>query len=218
MISFTLDKGWKKYEAKLRTPQFERNLRTTLPPAMEKSAMHLQKMMRRTIRSGSYAAGAKSFTIAKNAPLTIAIKKSSKALADYGDLFAAITYQVAADGREAFVGVLQVTRGRDGRSLSNLAEKLHEGVEIPVTPKMRRMFYYLALASGGHIKASDLTGRAAALWKRMPGEWKALKESTTKIVIPGRPFIRAAFEHTPFHAKFKAEMENAIGKALEMMR
>jgi hypothetical protein len=207
-IRFELRGDWKRYEHLLSHPKFRSKLKKTLPPRMEKSSLQMQKLIRAKIREGKFA---------KNAPLTIAIKKSSKPLADYGDLFAAVTYQMTPDGTESFVGILQTARTRDGRSLANIAEGLHEGMRIAVTPRMRRMFAYLAAASEGYIPASELTGRAAVLFERFK-KWKPLKETTTHIVIPGRPFIETAFSDSSFRGKFRIELENAVREALKMIR
>lgn len=206
-MSFRFTGDWKKYGRKLEGPRFRRALDKTLPQSLEKSALQMVKLIRATMTRNK---------VTKNAVLTIAIKGSTKPLVDYGDLFAAITHQMV-EKNAVFVGVLQQALARDGSSLSNMAKNLHNGIKIPVTPRMRRMFYYLALASQGAIDPGELTGRAKVLFSRYKN-WKPLNEKTTHITIPGRPWISIAFANKAFRDKFKIELENAVIRAIKMVR
>ena len=151
-----------------------------------------------------------------NAVLTLAIKvPSTKPLVNPskmgGDLFQAITSEVETWDL-AFAGVLKNVRGAGG-GLVNLGELLHEGATIKVTPAMRNLFRLLANATNprprtgesssgrtpysGSLAAAKtqakLSGRARQLFDFNPGcQWKPLRDSTTHIRIPGRPFIREA--------------------------
>lgn len=98
-------------------------------------------------------------------PFTVMRKKSRKALIDHGDLLASITMKL--ENNMLFVGVLRQAKNDQGESLANLAE-IHEfGVEIPVTPKMRKYLH----AAGLHLKAT-----------------------TTVIKIPARPTFQPILE------------------------
>lgn len=208
-MRFTLTGRWAEYGRKLSPARFNRALNKTVPKALDLAGFEMRKVMRHSMSSGKFK---------RNAALTITIKGSTKPLIDFGDMFAAVTHVVnRATGREVFIGVLHTAKSRDGKSLTNIGYHLHEGVRIPVTAKMRRMFFYLALASEGTVSPSDLTGRAAVLFKRNQN-WLPLKDTTTHIVIPGRPWIRRSFDQKSFHVKFRIELQNAVKRAILMTR
>jgi hypothetical protein len=139
----------------------------------------------------------------ENAELTSAIKGSSKALVDKGDLWGAVTFRHASDNA-VFIGILQT----DGRY--NIAKSLHEGVKIPVTQKMRGLFMALAKASVGEIPISKLSDRAQQLFERMPKGWKPLRESTKVIIIPPRPFLREALSQASMMTYAKKQWQTAL--------
>lgn len=156
---------------------FARRLKTNIRKATALNALAAAKKMRQVIQDGGLKA---------NAPLTVALKGSSKPLVAGGDLFQSITVQEINED-EQFVGVLRTEGG------FNLVEILHEGTTIPVTPAMRWMFLLLAKASAGEMDPSKLEGRAAELFQAFQG-WKPLAAGTTNIAIPERPFVRITFE------------------------
>ncbi|MGD9749386.1 MAG: hypothetical protein AB7W59_00160 [Acidimicrobiia bacterium] len=197
MIRFTKDAGWRKMERALDHAAFESTLRRNMRVATQLNGHLAEAAVRRAIRAGSFA---------PNASLTIAIKGSSKPLVDQGSgIFQAITSEVIDDFR-VFVGVLRADEHYD------IALALHEGATISVTPAMRGMFFMLWLASQGSKPSSELTGRAAELWERMPGGWLPLKSSTTAIVIPGRPYLANAFNEATLRARVQRNWERAVAK------
>jgi hypothetical protein len=155
-------------------------MRRHVGDASRKLAPKLAKAMRRRIRQA---------TTAKNAALTIAVKRSSKPLIDFADLFKAVTARRMAWDL-VFAGVLRTAAG------FNVAVTLHEGHAVPVSPKMRGLFLVLAQASRakaeGH-QLPQLTGRAAELFARFQS-WHPLRPSTRMIKIPARPFARETAE------------------------
>jgi hypothetical protein len=88
--------------------------------------------------------------------------------------------------REGFVGVLRTSLG------ANIAELLHEGGTIKVTPKMRRWFA---------AKASEIG-------------MKPLSPKTTTIRIPGRPFIRDTLDTSIFQIIVIENFNRAVEGAL----
>ncbi|MCH7726058.1 MAG: hypothetical protein IH991_06200, partial [Planctomycetes bacterium] len=158
-----------------------------------------ERAIRRAIQSGGLDA---------NAELTIMIKGSSKPLVDSGvGLFQAITSKVL-DERTVFAGVLRT------EAKFNIAIALHEGTEIKVTPAMRGMFFWLWQASIGAIPSSRLEGRASELWERAPGGWAPLKEGTSHIIIPSRPFMKQAFADGALKRKAKENWQMAVKKTM----
>lgn len=145
-----------------------------------------------------------------NRPLTIALKGENKPLVgSSSELFRAITSKVLGDGTTVFVGVLKTS------SSFNIARFLHDGGTIEVTPAMRGMFFFLWKVSEGTMKSGDLSGRAAELWSDMPGGWRPLKDSTTHIVIPRRPFMEIVFRDAAFKKKVRGKWEMAIQAAMK---
>lgn len=146
--------------------------------------------------------------IERNADLTIALKGGNKpGIGFTAEMFRAITSKVTGD-TEVFVGVLRT------ESAFNIAKIVHDGATIPVSPAMRGMFFYLYKASIGDIDPSELTGRAAELWQHMPGGWRPLKDSTTAIVIPSRPFMEIAFRSAGLKKRVENNWKMAIQAAM----
>jgi hypothetical protein len=146
----------------------------------------------------------------KNAFLTIAIKKSTKPLVgtDKGaPLFNSLAWS-KVDDKSVFAGV---NRKND---FYDIAHVLHFGRTIKVTTKMRAMFYYLWLASSNPKHVGKLTGRAKQLWTFKKGGWKRLKDSTTVIDIPERPFVHRTFEDSDFIKKVHSEYKKALKAAM----
>lgn len=152
---------------------------------------NLRRVLQRAAhRAGSYSAGEIKKGIISQAPggkpfkplhpLTVARKKSSKALIDHGDLLNSATYRVISP-EEILVGVNRTARGKNGPV--NIAA-LHEyGCTIAVTPKMRGYLH----SQGLHLKAS-----------------------TNFIHIPERSFLRATVNDPEFRKKLEEVYASAI--------
>lgn len=199
-ITFVPDKGWRQFERAIDKTRAGRAVSKHMALATRRNGLIAVKAIRAAIRSG------KGFEA--NAALTIDIKKSQKPLVDKGGLFQSVTSQVV-DKKTVFAGVLQTDE------LFNIARALHEGAVVPVSPKMRNMFRMLWWASIGNIDPSELTGGAALLWERKPGDWLPLKESTTAIIIPGRPFVEVAFASPELAMKAKENWQKALASAFK---
>jgi hypothetical protein len=153
-----------------------RRLPEALDRATGKVALELAAAIQRGIRSGA-PGGQKFKPLAKS---TIAMKRSSKALIDHGDLIRSIgARRVAQAGNPVwFVGVHRSAKDKDGTGLYNLAE-LHEfggkPYDIRVTPKMRAWWAYMA----------------------SKGIFKYRLAASTHIIhhkgMPARPFLRPTF-------------------------
>lgn len=194
-IEFKLDKGWARWEKAVDPVAMKKAMDNHVPRATALNAHIAQKYVRDAIKSGMYA---------PNAALTMAIKGSSKPLVDQGSgLFQAVNVE-QIDDYNYFIGVLR------GDKSYNIAMAVHEGVKIGVSDKMRGLFYVLWRASQGTLPPSELTGRAAELWRRMPGGWKPLKASTSVIIIPARPFMAKAFADPGLHAMVQRNWHQAL--------
>ncbi len=156
---------------------FGKRLGRNIRRATKLNALAAAKTMREVIQSGGFKA---------NAPLTVALKGSSKPLIGGGDLFQSITLEELSGKDEIFVGVLR------SEGLYDVVDIVHNGASIPVTPAMRWMFMLLGKASDGSMDPAKLEGRAADLFGQFQG-WKPLAPSTTVIIIPARPFAEVTF-------------------------
>jgi len=114
-------------------------------------------------------------------PLTLAARElkrrgGTKALLVQGDLRNAIAAIVQGD--EAFVGVPRKARGKDGKTLVDVAQIQEFGAGptvIPMTPPMRR-FLFVMLRKAGKAPSGG-PGRGVVV-----------------VTIPARPFLRPAFK------------------------
>ena len=149
----------------------------------------------------------------KNAALTRAIKGSAKPLVDNSDLFKAVTSKTLGVFK-VFAGVLR-TEG-----VYNIAKTLHEGVDIPVTKKMRSLFYVLWLASqdaadGGSRLKGAVGGRAAELFAKFQ-DWKPLGVNTAVIRIPARRFLQGITKDPQLRTSVEEGWSHAIQRALKV--
>jgi hypothetical protein len=173
------DANWRKFQAALSSTNYEAKAKQIMRTATGQNALYIQGEARKRISpKRMYAA---------NAALTLSIKggKTAPLVDTARRIWQAIAIDVQA-WNKAFVGV----NFRNGAY--NLAKMLHDGVDIKVTSRMRTMFFYLFLRGQG--RPVTLTGRAAELWKRWPGEWRPLKDTTQVIHIPERRFMLDVIE------------------------
>lgn len=195
-------KGWGSFKKAIKPEHAGPIIEAHVGKALQLAGKILEAAQRKRIKTGMPP---------PNAPLTIAIKGSSKPLADRGDLFGA-NKSTAVAWNKVFVGVL-ATEG-----VYDIARTIHDGKVIPVTDKMRGLFTVLWMASIGSIEPSALTGRAAELWSRMPGGWHPLDENTKVIVIPARPWIKDTFEDPAIQKKVEKILNAAVKHAIKEIK
>lgn len=197
-----LSKDWKQLEKALSKSG------PTVRKHIKRASMLIGKkgeaLVRQEIAGGSYE---------PNRPLTVALKggKNEPLKGDRpgAPLFKSITSNVV-DDFTVFIGILQTDSGY------NIALTIHEGVSIKVTEKMRGLFYVLWLK--GQRPSIELVGRAKELWDKMPGGWKPLKESTTVIVIPPRPFIKNVWNRGELQKLATRFWDGALAAAFKEMK
>lgn len=156
------------------------------------NAMLVVKEIKRRIRAKEYA---------PNSALTVALKGSSTPLIDNADLFRSIQAHLVSSYQQ-FVGVLRGTRSKDGGDLVNIAQILHDGISIKMTPAMRRWIF--AQLNDAGIKGDKSSGGGKAKKSAKPG-W---------VVIPGRPFIKDVFDDPKTKAMLKVNWEAAAKRAI----
>lgn len=197
---FKMDKGLIRIDLALDPKKMDAAMRRRLNKATRLNGKFAEKEARRVIQSGS--------GLENNAALTAAIKGGDKAgVGLTAEMFRAIT-STAINDTTGFVGVLRTDES------FNVAQIVHDGTTIPVTKAMKGMFFFLWKASIGELDPSKLTGRARELWGHMDNGWKPIKDSTTAIVVPSRPFLEIAFQSTALKKKVKANWLLAVQGAV----
>jgi hypothetical protein len=196
---FKTDRNWKRFRKAIDSKNFSQALDKHVRRALARTGKLAEATIRKTIQTGMKP---------PNAPLTEEIKKSEKPLVGiHGQLFQGIT-SVLVGTRSVFVGVLRTDKNY------NIGLTVHEGKAIRVTERMRTMFWYLWMVSEGRMGPDRLTGRAAELWQQKPGGWYPLRDETKFIIIPARPFIKAAFDDEGLASRVKANWQKAVDDAI----
>lgn len=184
---------WKKAARILATGPV--NLRM----AMDRAVMQEAQFFRKKVVEGfrTQAPGGKKFKpLADNTLIArrFAGFKGSKALNVTGSLRNSITVQKkrTVNGVEAFIGVLRTARGKDGKSLVNIAE-VHEfgskPIVIKVTPAMRR--FLMAMFSQHAKSGRDAKGRFLKKGQKAQSGGKGgISRGFIITQIPARPFIQ----------------------------
>ena len=208
-IRFKMDKiRLMKFFRYMLTEEGYKIINKHLIRATERNGRQVAALARQVIKSSPYA---------RNASLTIALKKSSVPLVNSATLFRSITAKRVSDF-EVFVGVLRTHKSY------NIAKTLHGSLGseyaklIPVTSKMRMMFFLLHKASIDSRFIEDLKGRAKELWTLKPGGWNALNQSTTHIKIPSRPFMEIVVRDPKTIALVKKNWEEGLDKAFREIK
>lgn len=192
--SLTFDSGLRKLKMALNYKQ----VRANVSKALALNAKLIEKRMRSELTRG---------VPPRQSALQAFIKGSSKPGVDHADLFKAITSsQVKPD--YYFIGVLRTNDSY------NVAEIVHNGAIIKVTPAMRGMFFMMWLVDSGRMSPDKLTGRAAVLYERRKGEWKPLKKGTQRISIPARRFVARTMNDAKLKARIQKNFAEAISAAL----
>lgn len=198
MWGMKLTGDWKRMEALLKNGPAAagREIRR----ATQFNAMKVQREIRQNIRNGKFE---------PNSSFTILTKRSSKPVVDSGELFKAIAYKLLTDTR-AEVGIIKTS------GAANYGIIVHEGAVIPVTPAMRGMFYALARYSEGSLDYSELGERAQEIvdHAKRGAKFKPLDKMTTRLLIPGRPFIRDVIEDPALQLQISANWLKAVSYAI----
>lgn len=196
--TFKLNAGFDKLRDILNPGKFRKRLNLNIGKAVQLNAKLVEKAIRNELKTGMSP---------RQSALSAYIKGSSKPGIDNADLFKAVT-STKMKLMTYFVGVLR-TNGA-----FNIAELVHFGATIEVTPAMRGMFFMMWLVDKGRMPESSLSGRAAELYRRRKGGWKPLKRSTTRIVIPERRFVTRAMANATLKKKIARNFARAAQLAL----
>lgn len=192
-VSLTLT-GFNKLKEKLTPKKFERKLRKHVKKATRRVGLLAVQRVKVDIRK-------KQVQPSRLSGLTIALKGSTKALVDTGELLKSITSELVTWDM-VIVGVLKSRAVRDEltgdvKDVIMLAKILHDGADIPVTPRMRRFFFWLANGVGSPVR----------------GKIHALRSGTKVIHIPARPFMKGVLDKA-MRRMYKTEWQAAVNKAL----
>lgn len=186
--------GFKELQTKLDPKKFERRLIREVGKATKKNGLLAERAVKEDIRK-------RKVTPSKLSGFTIALKGSTKALVDTGELRKSITSDVKR-WNVVIIGVLKNKSIKDQitgavKSSLMIAKILHGGATIPVTDKMRRFFLWLA-----NSEESPVVGRVLPL-----------AASTRVIRIPARPFLKGIMT-TARIKRYKEVWSAAVGRAL----
>jgi hypothetical protein len=206
MARFYLSGKWDQLRVAFDPAKFAARGRALVRIATEQNGMFVAGRMKRLIRQGGFE---------PNAALTTVIKRSTKPLFDHGQLIQAITHQTV-NYSTVFVGVLKSSRSKRGEPLVNIIPGLHDGTTITITRKMRSLFWFLWLVTSGKMKEEKLRGRAREIYERIGNKRiiKPLSPASTAIRIPGRPFMKQAFEDPKTILLVRRQWVRAISRAM----
>lgn len=185
--------GFRELKGILAPGRFQRRLRKHIRKATKKNALIAEAAIKIGITAGKFE---------RNSPLTAAMKGSGRPLVDTGELLKSINGR-ALSWDEAAIGVLKsrIVRDKDTnrpKDILQIAQILHNGATVDVTPRMRRFF-----------------GKMARLYSR--GEtrrpWRPIASRTKVIVIPKRPFLRSATT-SGIIRKYKSNWQAAVQQSM----
>lgn len=196
---------WNKIQATLRRGVFEARLEQFVGLQMAASAAEAVRLIRAfMMQSGKYR---------KNRPMTVMIKQASTHLVDNRRLYESVE-AIRVNWDEWWVGAS--TRRLGSREI-RIAHRLHTGVKIKITARMRRMFELIHAVWLGRLNRSVLTGRAKELYSRNPrGPWMSFGKKKRLINIPKRPFIEKVKDNKTFQLFFRRAMMRAVRQALKL--
>lgn len=178
--------NFKELERRIDPKKFGKKLKVNVKKASKKIGLLAEAAIKDSINKKQYR---------PNSKVTQALKGSSKPLVQTGALFKNIRSKVSG-WDTVFIGVLRNVsvnkkEGTGKYDLLNAARILHFGATIKVTEKMRKYFFYLSREFGT----------------------KPLSHRTRFIVIPKRPFLRAAVTKK-MEAKYRSEWGKAVTQTL----
>ena len=131
----------------------------------------------------------------KLSPLTEAIKGKSDPLVDTGQLLDAISHEFKSDFK-ARVGFVKNQPASHGVKMKKLLKIIEEGIEIKITPKMRR---WLMAQKGADRTQVDPTR----------------KTQGGVIRIPPRPILEKVFRNEQTEQRIRGYWDQAIARALQ---
>lgn len=204
----TLTGDWALLRRLLNPARFLRDLEREANRATFLNAKDFARTARRFIRGSGYDA---------NSPLTVQIKGSAVPLLDYGDLLAAIDV-TRIDRRTYFSGVPATARWsyrpedgtsyvnphRDGRTLLDVAEILHEGFIVRFTAAVLRAIM------------AKLAARQRTTLYRTVGLGAPGSLLNTVRIVPPRPWVRVPFEDRAFQERCVRRWLGALEYALTL--
>lgn len=179
---------WRAWEEALNGRAFERRLDSEVDRANQRIGLDAVRAIRVAIRAGVYT---------PNAPLTVAMKGSSKPLIDTGDLNRRITHDVERGKRAVWVGLKRNERQ------TSIAEKLHDGfvIDLEAHPNIRKAVFAKLRERGRMFRGSV-----------------SLASGTKRWVVPPRPFITEPLAAPEFQSSIRRHYHEAFGRALRAAR
>jgi hypothetical protein len=195
---------WNKVQADLRRDVLERRFETFVGAELNNAGLEAVRVIKAFIKTpGKYR---------KNSPMTVMIKQATAHLVDTTQLLQSVQ-MTAVSKYDRWVGA---SSKRVSMRELKIALRLHEGMKIKISPRMRRMFEIIHAVWMGKLKRSYLRGRAAVLFARNPrGPWMPFKKGKRAIRVPARPFIERVRSNKAYQAFFKRAMMAGVRRAVK---
>jgi hypothetical protein len=195
---------WDKVRKDLRRDVLERRFELFVGAELDRAGAEAVKTIKAFIKTpGKYR---------KNSPMTVMIKQATSHLVDTTQLLQSVQMTTVSKF-DRWVGAS--SKRMSMRELK-IALRLHEGMQIKISPRMRRMFEIIHAVWMGKLKRSYLRGRAAVLFARNPrGPWMPFKKKKRAIRIPARPFIERVRSNKTYQAFFRRAMMAGVRQAVK---
>ena len=209
------DRAWDEVIRALDPAKVAASLRRELGRGYLRIGERFVAIAVKAIQAGEYA---------PNSEITAALKGSTKALVNDGDLMAAITYDVDLADMAVWLGANKAAKrkSKGGREVEmiNLVRVLHDGGSVDVSkyPQVRQAVFArlrdiaTGKAPGGdRAKAREILDRMAVQSRSKGGSGGG---GMGIWIIPSRPFIEAPIGKPEFEAVVDHEVGAAVDRAL----
>ena len=199
---------WNQYNTFLNTAIYSRHIEREIRLAMIKSCLFIIKAIKQEIRGRNFA---------ENKPLTLALAKGTLPLLKSKNLWDAIEYKLNT-AFQAEIGIIRNTQSTGGvtgdtRSMYKIAELMHTGYTIKVTPKM--ITAILAALSNMKTKSGRTTAKARSMIKQINTERKfKLPGKRSKIAgnwrVRPRPYMERVMSSPDVYMEVRKNWKEAL--------
>lgn len=177
------------------------NLESEIRKATIRNSLFLIKTIKDNIRSDKFK---------ENAPMTLALKRSTKTLIDQRNLWGAIDHALKSSF-ESEVGIIQEkasTGSKFGKTKSqlkikHLVELMESGYTIKVTEKMKKAI--AATLSADKTKTGKVTARSRVALDRL-----SQINGVKNFVVPPRPIFSSVWEDPSIEKVLQANWRKAL--------
>lgn len=180
-----------EFEGLLKPGAFMKILREEVDRATTRNALLVQDEIKQRILQKKYE---------PNSKITEILKGENFPLKDTADMIQAIEVEIR-DSFTGFVGFLKNQKTSHGGDMKKVVDRLQEGFEVRITPKMRAFLFAKAREAG---------------WE--PEEGQEPTGSTGVIRVPPRPFLQEVFDDKKIIGIVNRNWENAVKMTLQRFK